>query len=128
MNKNDETLKHLKDFFKIRISDSESVKMRKKAINKILEENNFCENSFEGLSKMILLKTTHRNLMSLLSPLRLKKERIKNYILYIENEALTATEIEKQQLRNKWRACNRWLKSIESTENFKIAPPVELLD
>lgn len=128
MNKNDETLKHLKDFFKIRISDSESVKMRKKVINKILEENNSCENSFEGLSKMILLKTTHKNLMLLLSPLRLKKERIKSYMLYIENEALTATEIEKQQLRNEWGACNRWLKSIESTKNFKIAPPVELLE
>lgn len=120
--------KELKDFLKIRITDSESVKIRKKVINEILEEGKDFEKNFKDLSRMMLLNITFLNLMRLLSPLNLKIERIKNYILDIEKQAFTATEIEKQKLRNKWRACNRWLKTIESTENFKIVPPRELLE
>ena len=123
-----EDFNQLKDFLKIRITDTESVKMRKKTINEILnEEKDFQKDSFKDISRMMLLRVTFANLMHLLSPLKLKTERIKNYILNIENQALIATEEEKQSLRIKWKACNRWLKTIESTENFKISPPLELL-
>lgn len=121
--------KELQDFIKIRITDSESVKIRKKVINEFLEEGkDFKKDNFKDISRMMLLNVTFMNLMRLLSPLKLKIECIKNYILYIENQALSATEIEKQELRIKWRACNRWLKAIESTGNFKIPTPIELLE
>ena len=65
--------------------------------------------------------------MRLTSYFFFKKEQIKNYLLYIENQAIFATEDEKIQLRIKWRACNRWLKTIEDTGNAKISAPLELL-
>lgn len=124
-------MKKIEDFILPCITDTEAVALKKRCIKEILKSN-YKENissfkNFQNVSKTILLKVTFLNLVKSLSYLELKKERIKNYILYIENQASLSTETEKQQLRIKWKACNRWLKAIESTENFRIPPPIELL-
>ena len=125
----------IKDDLKIQeITDSESVKSLKKdlteLLNKAYKRNPNLTKEFydwSDLSVALPLQVGYMRLMRITSYFFFKKEQIKNYILYIENQAIFSTEDEKIQLRNKWRACNRWLKQIEETGNSKIPAPVELL-
>ena len=130
-------LDEIKDDLKIQeITDSESVKMLK---NDLLELLNKAENykrnpnvakgfyNWGDLSLGLQIQLGYIRLMRLTSYFFFKKEQIKNYLLYIENQAMFASEDEKIQLRIKWRACNRWLKTIEDTGNAKISAPIELL-
>ena len=130
-------LDEIKDDLKIQeITDSESVKMLK---NDLLELLNKAENykknpnvakgfyDWKDLNIALQLQLGYMRLIRMTSYPFFKKEQIKNYLLYIENQAIFATEDEKIQLRIKWRACNRWLKTIEDTGNSKIPAPIELL-
>ena len=130
-------LDEIKDDLKIQeITDSESVKMLKRDLLELLNkaenykrspnlEKNFCD--WKDLMIVMPLQVGYARLMRLTSYFFFKKEQIKNYLLYIENQALFASENEKIGLREKWRACNRWLKQIEETGNSKIPAPIELL-
>ena len=130
-------LDEIKDDLKIQeITDSESVKSLKRDLTELLNKaKNYKRNpnltkgfyDFEELSIALPLQAGYARLMRLTSYFFFKKEQIKNYLLYIENQAIFLTEDEKIQLRTKWRACNRWLKQIEETGNSKIPAPVELL-
>ena len=127
----------IKDDLKIQeITDSESVKSLKRDLTELLKKaENYkrdpkIEKNFWDWKDLIIampLQVGYARLMRLTSYFFFKKEQIKNYLLYIENQAIFSTEDEKIQLRIKWRACNRWLKQIEETGNSKIPAPVELL-
>ena len=127
----------IKDDLKIQeITDSESVKMLKRDLLELLNktenykrnpniEKNFCD--WKDLMIAIPLQVGYARLMRITSYFFFKKEQIKNYLLYIENQAIFSNEDEKIQLRIKWAACSRWLKQIENTGNAKIPAPIELL-
>lgn len=127
----------IKDDLKIQeITDSESVKMLKKDLLELLNKaENYKKNpnvakgfyNWGDLLVALPLQVGYMRLMRLTSYFFFKKEQIKNYLLYIENQAMFASENEKIDLREKWRACNRWLKQIEETGNAKIPAPIELL-
>ena len=114
----------LEDFLKIRITDSNSVVEMKKAMQNILKKN---QNSLNwALPDKIFFHITHLRLLRISGAPALKKERIKNYMLWIENEALNVDEEKKKVLRVLWKACNRWIKAIERTGNWQMPPPIEL--
>ena len=127
----------IKDDLKIQeITDSESVKSLKRDLTELLNKaENYKRNpnlikgfyDFEDLSIALPLQVGYMRLMRITSYFFFKKEQIKNYLLYLENQAMFANENEKIQLRIKWKACNRWLKQIEETGNSKIPAPIELL-
>ena len=130
-------LDEIKDDLKIQeITDSESVKKLKKDLLELLNKaENYKRNpnvakgfhDWKDLNIALQLQLGYMRLMRLTSYFFFKKEQIKNYLLYIENQAILSTEDEKIQLRIKWRACNRWLKQIEETGSSKIPAPIELL-
>ena len=130
-------LDEIKDDLKVNeITDSESVKSLKKDLTELLNKAlNYKRNpnvakgfyDWSDLSVALPLQVGYMRLMRITSYFFFKKEQIKNYLLYIENQALFANENEKIDLREKWRACNRWLKQIEFTGNSKIPAPIELL-
>ena len=127
----------IKDDLKIQeITDSESVKSLKRDLTELLAKvENYKKNpnvakgfyDWGDLSIALPLQVGYMRLMRITSYFFFKKEQLKNYLLYIENQAIFANENEKICLREKWRACNRWLKQIEETGNSKIPAPVELL-
>lgn len=124
-------MKIINDFIRPLITDTETIALKKECIREILESNylggdeNF--KLFFNTTKQVLLKTTFKSLVRDFSYLELKKERIKNYMLYLESEAFNLSENEKNKLRLKWIACKRWLATIEKTEKYDIQPPIELL-
>ena len=118
------------------ITDSESVKSLKRDLTELLKKaekhkrNPNIAKEFHDWGGLLLglqLQLGYVRLMRLTSYFFFKKEQIKNYLLHIENQAMFASENEKIDLREKWRACNRWLKQIEETGNSKIPAPIELL-
>ena len=137
MNNKKKILDEIKNDLKIQeITDSESVKMLKRDLLELLNKaENYKKNpnvskgfyDWGDLSIALPLQVGYMRLMRITSYFFLKKEQIKNYLLYLEGVAVLASEIEKSKLRIKWRACNRWLKQIEDTGNSKIPAPIELL-
>lgn len=130
-------LDEIKDDLKIQeITDSESVKMLKRDLLELLNKAENYKRSpnvskgfydWADLSIALPLQVGYMRLMRITSYFFFKKEQIKDYLLYIENQAMFASENEKIDLREKWSACNRWLKQIDFTGNSKIPAPIELL-
>ena len=131
LKKEDEEI--LKELLEIKITDSKSVILKKKLFKEVWEKisnikiRNGVLNNF---SEIALLQEV--NLLSLAifretSGWFLKQQRIKNYMLYIENSAVFASEAEKIELRVKWKACKRWLRTCEETGRHDIPPPIDLL-
>lgn len=124
-------MKQINDFLRPCITDTESIRIKKKCVKEILESGFKSEipgfEKFGNVLKGVLAKLTFYALARDLSYLELKKERIKNYMLHIESQALNSNEDLKKILRIKWLACKRWLATIEKTERYDIPAPIELL-
>lgn len=131
MKKEDEEL--LKELTEIKITDSESLVFKKKMFKENWDKiQNYKEDSnhpynFGKITLMMLNNMLSMAIFRESSGWFLKQQRIKNYMLHIENEAGFASELEKQGLRVKWRACKRWLRQHEETGRDDIPPPIELL-
>lgn len=123
----------LKELIEIKITDSKSVAMKKKKFKENWAKiQNYKEDSNNpyNFGKITLLMLNNILSMAIFretSGWFLKQERIKNYMVYIENQAFFSSEVEKKELRIKWRACKRWLRVLEETGRDDIPPPIELL-
>lgn len=128
-----EDKKILDELMTIKITDSESVILKKKMFKESWEKLTKIKSSHSTLkpfNEVVALNLV--NLLSLAifretSSWFLKQQRIKNYMLYIENQAIFSSEEEKIGLRVKWKACKRWLRVCEETGRDNISPPIELL-